>query len=185
MITKEEMLENSFLDRKTALKENLPRYFTGTPCKHGHISERFTSTRTCIACNAVYQATKNLDAVDRPRRTGLVKLIKLDAEEVGENVYNTGKACIRGHMADRYVSSGICVDCSKHYSKVHNKRRSNIIKRSYILCVETNTKYGTIKEAAASCGVSTYSVQSSIAEKRSAKGYTFKRGIYATERLPE
>jgi len=26
------------------------RYFTGTPCRHGHIAERLVSSRTCVVC---------------------------------------------------------------------------------------------------------------------------------------
>jgi 5-methylcytosine-specific restriction endonuclease McrA len=31
------------------------RYFTGVPCKRGHISERRTSTRACIACSSFHR----------------------------------------------------------------------------------------------------------------------------------
>ena len=31
-------------------KEKLPRYFTGKPCKRGHVAERYSSTRTCVMC---------------------------------------------------------------------------------------------------------------------------------------
>ena len=27
-----------------------PRYFTGRPCKRGHIAERYVSTGACVAC---------------------------------------------------------------------------------------------------------------------------------------
>lgn len=33
-------------------------YFTGKPCKHGHIAERFKSTRTCVECNRLRAAKK-------------------------------------------------------------------------------------------------------------------------------
>lgn len=36
--------------RREALAIGEIRYFTGKPCKHGHISERFTSSRHCMAC---------------------------------------------------------------------------------------------------------------------------------------
>lgn len=29
-------------------------YFTGRPCKHGHISERRTNTSNCVACQEIY-----------------------------------------------------------------------------------------------------------------------------------
>ena len=38
---------------KEAKKLGLKRYFTGKPCKYGHVSERFTSARKCIECNRI------------------------------------------------------------------------------------------------------------------------------------
>jgi len=37
--------------RPEAREKQLSRYFTGKPCKHGHISERRTSSGDCIQCN--------------------------------------------------------------------------------------------------------------------------------------
>ena len=36
--------------RYDALSRSLPTYFTGKPCKHGHISERYTGNSTCVEC---------------------------------------------------------------------------------------------------------------------------------------
>jgi 5-methylcytosine-specific restriction endonuclease McrA len=35
---------------KQAKNTNRKRYFTGSPCKHNHISERQTTNRRCLAC---------------------------------------------------------------------------------------------------------------------------------------
>lgn len=37
---------------KQAREQGLTRYFTGKPCKHGHVSERFTKCRSCCECKA-------------------------------------------------------------------------------------------------------------------------------------
>lgn len=37
--------------RAEAVAIGIKRYFTGKPCRHGHISERFTSTTLCVECN--------------------------------------------------------------------------------------------------------------------------------------
>lgn len=42
---------SKMLERQTALNAGLQTYFTGRPCKRGHISERFTSTWTCVTCS--------------------------------------------------------------------------------------------------------------------------------------
>ena len=38
------------ITRQQAIEQKLTRYFTGEPCKHGHISEKLLSNRTCIEC---------------------------------------------------------------------------------------------------------------------------------------
>ena len=35
----------------TARKAGLTRYFTGKPCKHGHVAERLVSNRRCTICS--------------------------------------------------------------------------------------------------------------------------------------
>lgn len=38
------------ISRKDAQASGLKRYFTGKPCKHGHVAERLVSDRKCIDC---------------------------------------------------------------------------------------------------------------------------------------
>lgn len=45
------MNEFEIISRKEAKEKGLKRYFTGKPCKRGHINERFTGTTKCRACN--------------------------------------------------------------------------------------------------------------------------------------
>lgn len=39
--------------------------------------------------------------------------LKLEAIKAGRSTYNTGKPCRQGHDADRYVSNGMCVECTR------------------------------------------------------------------------
>lgn len=39
------------IERTQALAEGLTRYFTGRPCKYGHVAERLTSSRDCLTCS--------------------------------------------------------------------------------------------------------------------------------------
>jgi hypothetical protein len=41
--------------RQDALTHGLSRYFTGKPCKHGHLSERWTLNGACAECIRVNQ----------------------------------------------------------------------------------------------------------------------------------
>jgi hypothetical protein len=38
------------ISRKEAIRSGLKRYFTGKPCKRGHIAERFVSGQRCLGC---------------------------------------------------------------------------------------------------------------------------------------
>lgn len=39
------------ITRKEAIEQGLKRYFTGKPCKHGHVSERYVGGGRCCYCN--------------------------------------------------------------------------------------------------------------------------------------
>src|ERR1017187_9086348 len=39
------------ITRKEAIGKGLPRYFTGIPCKYGHISEKKTCNGGCVECD--------------------------------------------------------------------------------------------------------------------------------------
>lgn len=41
------------LSRTEAAASGLSRFYTGRPCRTGHLSDRFVSNRQCVACNAV------------------------------------------------------------------------------------------------------------------------------------
>jgi len=41
---------NEIFSRKEALVRGVPRYYTGKPCKRGHIAERVTANLRCVEC---------------------------------------------------------------------------------------------------------------------------------------
>jgi len=49
------------ISKQEAKAQGLKRYFTGKPCKNGHVSERFTSNGHCVQCQAEY-AERNYEA---------------------------------------------------------------------------------------------------------------------------
>lgn len=44
-------MNNQVISRKDAISQGLKRYFTGEPCKHGHISERYVCNNRCYSCH--------------------------------------------------------------------------------------------------------------------------------------
>jgi len=58
------------MKRAEAKLLNLIKYVTGKPCKHGHLSERYTSTSVCVVCAQIQSKAwknanpeKNLDSM--------------------------------------------------------------------------------------------------------------------------
>jgi hypothetical protein len=41
------------ITRMEAARKGLMRYFTGKPCAHGHIAERYVVSMACLQCNKV------------------------------------------------------------------------------------------------------------------------------------
>ena len=73
------------ISKKDAISSGLQRYFTGKPCKNGHLAERLVSSNVCVECardwyernkeraiaSAIASRAKNLDKVrafDRSRK---------------------------------------------------------------------------------------------------------------------
>lgn len=48
------MITYKIITRKEAKDKGLTRYFTGIPCKHGHLTERLVSSKYCIECQNLY-----------------------------------------------------------------------------------------------------------------------------------
>ena len=42
-----------FISRQDSLRRGIKRYYTGKPCKHGHIDSRFTADRKCCTCTRI------------------------------------------------------------------------------------------------------------------------------------
>jgi hypothetical protein len=40
----------TLISRKEAQRRGVKRYFTGVPCRMGHISERYVVAKLCLAC---------------------------------------------------------------------------------------------------------------------------------------
>ena len=49
------------ISREVAIAQGLHRFYTGEPCRNGHDSERFVSSRGCIACQKEYQRKKYME----------------------------------------------------------------------------------------------------------------------------
>lgn len=55
------------ISRKDALAHGLRRYFTGRPCKRGHVAQRNRSGN-CLTCRSIWRATADEGAAEARRR---------------------------------------------------------------------------------------------------------------------
>jgi len=54
-------------------------------------------------------------------------MTRLEAAENGQLRYYTGKSCRRGHDAERYTRSGMCVECAKLAATRYNQKASALL----------------------------------------------------------
>ena len=59
------------ITRKFAKLSGLTKYFTGKPCKHGHISERNTANGCCLTCVKIKKP-----AADKKYRAANIEIIR-------------------------------------------------------------------------------------------------------------
>lgn len=89
------------ISRAEAKAQGLQFYFTGKPCKRGHLSKRLVSGFQCCEC-----AATKLDRLTGPRA---------EAAARGLKTYLPEKPCKRGHLSERYTSSGVCRECQPSF----------------------------------------------------------------------
>lgn len=95
------------ITRKEARALGLKQYFTGKPCVHGHVSKRNVISKSCLGCQAdrvnLVVAAQRLHA----------EMTRIDAKQKGLKRYFTGVPCSKGHIAERWMCSFRCVECSR------------------------------------------------------------------------
>jgi hypothetical protein len=50
--TTAEGVNMGLITREEAKEQGLSKYFTGKPCKHGHVAERYVSRTSCVMCHS-------------------------------------------------------------------------------------------------------------------------------------
>ena len=100
------------ITRQEAIAQGFRRYFTGEPCRRGHLAERRING-ACIECT---RKTKLSDELAEARRVHGDKVItKKEAMDAGLSRYFIGRECKNGHVHERYVSTNQCVLCMREY----------------------------------------------------------------------
>lgn len=107
--------------RKEALAVGEKTYFTGKPCKHGHVNKRYTSTRQCLGCHksGVYE-TKEEKMARYYRNHGRNKKLKRQWYHKNKDKIAMGKDSINKRRRERYR-----LDNDRH-RECQNKYRKNM-----------------------------------------------------------
>lgn len=49
------------MNRRTAIQRGMHKFFTGLPCRNGHVNLRYTNTGACLSCIAVHNRNRARD----------------------------------------------------------------------------------------------------------------------------
>jgi hypothetical protein len=100
------------ISRKDAKSKDLKHYFTGTPCKNGHVSERFTCDFNCVECRR-----------DRGKSEDRKLYIK--------NYYSKNSSLIKGRSIEYYKNNTAkCNASSTEYNR-NNPEKKAVTNQKY------------------------------------------------------
>lgn len=101
------------ISRAEAKAKGLKRYFTGKPCKHGHVSERYIGGKFCIQCEKVRDNNESTNKrkksyqkeYQEKNREKLRAAAKAQREANREEVRESARACYWKRRAGKLLSS--------------------------------------------------------------------------------
>lgn len=118
------------ISKKEAKEKGLDFYFTGVPCKRGHLAVRKVNKGACTECRKTeyHRAKYGEDAVKPPPPEPLENykhLIVTKKYAAANNLkrYFTAIPCRNGHVAERTVSKGMCIICKMQKDNEIRKKR--------------------------------------------------------------
>ena len=126
--------------RATAKASGLTRYFTGRPCKHGHVAERFVSNGWCVEC----AAGANKSGADYKRRyyTENRESLRAGQKEYRERNREVINARKRGYVkANRTKETARHREwCARHPERVSEYRRNYYAKNPHKINAKTRLR---------------------------------------------
>ena len=114
-----ELIEG-YVSCQEAKVQGLKRYFTGKPCKHGHITERYVKDKTCIICSRAHKKkyAQTEQAKEKAKIYQQSEKFKL-AHSESVKKYEMSNKCKTYRKAWR--NSGAGKDYHKEYNKEYTK----------------------------------------------------------------
>lgn len=72
------------ISRSLAKEQGLKRYFTGKPCKHGHVVERAVANGVCLSCHAVLEKTRRQHNPENSKQIAARSYAKADKAKIAK-----------------------------------------------------------------------------------------------------
>jgi hypothetical protein len=94
-------------------------YFTGKPCRKGHVGLRYASSANCVTC---IEERRNF-RIDTSKHRFSERNINLaiNAMANGETVYQSETPCPKGHKV-RFTGTNNCVECGKQVMRARREK---------------------------------------------------------------
>lgn len=121
------------ISREDARIRGLGRYFTGIPCVNGHLSERMTKGKQCLACHRERRARLRADDPERVRiakaasyirtRPHVIAMAKAYAAANREKVRARSKVWREANAETIAEKMAIWAKANRHILRQHERRR--------------------------------------------------------------
>lgn len=121
-------------------------YFTGKPCKRGHISERYLDNKVCIECYKLYKkkVNKNPEYQTRQKeyrkKTDKLRIYGISNQQYSELFWKQNGACKLCEKPETYIhkkAGKVAALAIDHCHKTKEVRR--------LLCSKCNLAIGLLK----------------------------------------
>lgn len=126
----------NIITREQALRENKQHYFTGEPCKHGHLSVRTVRDWKCVECVNNRNREQRIKHYDK-RREGERNYFDIHREEYRQRsanrYYKNRIATLEKYKEYYYDNKEKCITRCKNYYERNRTRRILQMKDYYVL----------------------------------------------------
>jgi hypothetical protein len=113
----------NIITRKEAKEQGLVRYFTGNPCKHGHLAEKITSNGNCSVC---LRSHTDKWKKTNPEKSKNIK--KRTYQKNKEKISNKTKLYIEQNKETVYTRNKLWKQDNKDKVRFYNAKRNAIKK---------------------------------------------------------
>ncbi len=124
-------IAHEVFSKDEAKNRGLKRYFTGLPCKRGHVSQRFVSTHNCCQCREEWEQTEQWRQANLRRSATHYKRKRATPDGIEKL-----RAYSRKYKNKHYAENKERFRLERMTPKAQLERRRRKLKRAYGLTIE-------------------------------------------------